>query len=149
MIRDERIRQMKSQIITMVLALAAISGTTLCAQTYTVTGNVPFAFHAGDKDYDAGQYTIIKLSSTAFPLLRNESTHSRVFLSALGGGLGSSKDTKLVFHCYSGHQCFLAEIWPGPESGVALKTSATEKEAAAHNGKREMASIAVNLHPAD
>ena len=142
---------MKSQIMSMVLALAvvAITGTTLNAQTFTVTGNVPFAFHAGDKDYDAGQYTIIKLSSTAFPMLRNEATHTRIFLSSLGGSLGSSKDTKLVFHCYSGHQCFLAEIWPGPESGVALKPSATEKEAAAHTGKREMASIAVSLHPAD
>lgn len=142
---------MKSQIISMVLALGvvAITGTTLHAQTYTITGDVPFAFQAGDRTYEAGAYTITKLSSTFSPMLRSEASHQRVFLTGLAGALGTSKDTKLVFHCYNGRQCFLAEIWPGAESGVAMRKSAAEKAVAAGNGKREMASIAINLHPAD
>ena len=51
---------MKFQIISMTLALGAITilGSTLNAQSYQVSGTVPFAFHVGDRVYESGKYTI-------------------------------------------------------------------------------------------
>ena len=141
---------MKFHIISMTLALGAITilGSTLNAQSYQVSGTVPFAFHVGDRVYESGKYTISETAPSMVPSLMNNATHHSTFVAGAVASKSGDKGRKLVFHCYNGTQCYLAEIWPGNEQGISISMSKGEKQLV-REGRREMAMIRIDLHVAD
>jgi hypothetical protein len=134
--------------MTLALVAAATFGSTLNAQSYQLSGTIPFAFHVGDKVYESGRYTISETAPTMVPSLMNNSTHHSTFVPGAVASRSGNRDRKLVFHCYNGTQCYLAEIWPGNQQGISIAMSKGEKQLV-REGRREMAMIRVDLHVAD
>jgi len=117
---------MKTNVMKILLAISTVTvfGSALDAQSYSMKADIPFAFQVSNATLDPGTYTVSR-GNTALPLLRNEVTRNSVFI-ANGATIGTAHTAKLVFHCYSGKQCFLAEIWPGA-AGSSVPTSKAER----------------------
>jgi hypothetical protein len=142
---------MKSQIMSMFLAIGAVAtfGSTLHAQTYQMTADVPFAFQVHDQSFEPGKYQVRVSDSSIVPNLRNAATRRSIFVMGAYGVGGSRGESKLVFRCYNGETCFLAEIQPGKANGTILSQSKAEKELIKANGGRDVAMISVDLNRAD
>ena len=141
---------MKTRAIGMFLAIGAVAvlGTTLNAQTYGLTAEVPFAFQVGNQVFAPGDYHIHH-GSQGVPTIRSAQNGHAFFISGASPALGTARSAKLVFHCYAGQKCFLAEIWSDTVSGSAVPKSQAEKSLALGDHAREMATIAIDLHRAD
>ena len=141
---------MKTQVINMILALGTVSGfgTSLHAQSYDLKANIPFAFHVNNKVFEPGKYNV-ESKGMSIPSLRNNATGQSVFIVGANPVLDGKGESKLVFHCYSGTTCFLAEIWPGSKRGTTVPKSKTEKELASSDHAREMATLVIDLRRGD
>ena len=129
------------------LATTAMIGT-LHAQNYQLTAKVPFAFQAGSQTFEAGKYEVGQGFSQASNI-RNTANGHRVFLAGAYASLSGTSEPKLVFHCYAGQNCFLAEIWPGRGNGMDVPVSKAEKSLMNGEHAKEMATIAIDLRRAD
>jgi hypothetical protein len=142
---------MKNNAIRMFLALGAacVFGSVLNAQSSNLNANVPFAFQASGKTFAAGKYVVGEYRNSGVQMVKNATTSDSVFIPGAYATRELTKQPKLVFHCYSGHGCFLAEIWPAAGHGSTVPPTKAEKEL--RNGDRpvEMATIAVDLRRAD
>jgi hypothetical protein len=140
---------MKTNVMRMFLAISTVSvfGGALHAQSFNMKADVPFAFRVNDKTFEPGTYNV-RRDTTAFPFLRNETSGESIFIANRPTD-GVSHSPKLVFHCYSGKQCFLAEIWSGAGAGNAVPKSKAEKNLLSDERAREMATVAINLRLAD
>ena len=138
---------MKSQIMSMFLALSAVAtlGTTLQAQTRALKVDVPFAFHVGDKTYDAGAYTFRETGMLQIPTLQSAATAETTFISGTTASLTGKPEHKLVFRCYQGGNYYLAEIWSGQATGVAVVQSKAEKQSFGHEGEVSMITVAARV----
>lgn len=144
---------MNYNAIRMFLALSAacLSGSALSAQTYRITAEIPFAFHVNDNVQPAGKYLLAEKSGAVhMPAMTSVADGRSVFVIGANQSLDTVRNsgTKVVFHCYSGNGCFLAEIWPGNGLGTSVPKSRTEKEIL-KDRSRELATIAINAVRAD
>jgi hypothetical protein len=141
---------MKTQQVKMFLALGAVStiGIGLHAQTYELKANIPFAFQVNNQAFAPGKYEV-RRGNEAVPSLMPVATGHRSFVIGANPSLSGKADPRLVFHCYGGDKCFLAEIWPTSGAGCSVPKSKAEKELINGDAPREMATIAIDLHRAD
>jgi hypothetical protein len=141
---------MKSHVMTMILALGTVSlsGTALHAQGYELAANVPFAFQVANQTFEPGKYIVRRAFEGAASLRTVANGHS-IFIAGAYPALTGKAPGKLVFHCYGGDKCFLAEIWPGSGAGSEVPKSRVEKGLINSDPSREMATIAVDLRRAD
>lgn len=140
---------MKTRMIRMFLALGMVSafGTALHAQTYDLAANVPFKFQAGDRVQEPGKY-LVRQDGSGVTTIRNMVSGHPTLLPGVYARLGHTYSGKLVFHCYNGNGCFLAEIWPAGGNGSPVPMSKTEKNLV-KAGESEVATIAIDLRRAD
>jgi hypothetical protein len=142
---------MKSQIMSMILTLGAIaaSQTALHAQSFLTTTEVPFAFQAGGHTWEAGKYSV-RRTGGGMTVLRNDTNFHSTYVAGAGSYLTGNTGPKLVFHCYNGEKCFLAEIWAQGQNGVPVPKSKSEKELIKNPRQPvDMATIAINLRNSD
>jgi hypothetical protein len=142
---------MKSNVIGMFLAVGAacVSGSALSAQTNDVSAKVPFAFQVAGKAFPAGKYLVTERGFLGIPFVQNSTTGESVFVAGASHSLTRVGPARLVFHCYVGETCFLAEIRPPAGSGSTIAMTKAEKELRSGDKAREMATIAIDLRPAD
>jgi hypothetical protein len=122
---------MKSQLMHIVLSagLAVLGSLTLGAQDRSETAKVPFAFHAYQNSFAAGEYRLDRINqSGTFQLISMSDGHS-IFVSApLSIEANDYSEGKLTFACYQG-DCALKEIWlPASKTGYARTDSSVEKD---------------------
>ena len=132
----------------MILALGAVAAmsTTANAQTYKMTITVPFAFHAGDRAFEAGKYMVGKTGYNDTPVLRN--AKETVFVIGSAAPVSrNDRAAKLVFRRYGDGQYYLAEVWTDSTIGTEIAPSKTEKREMA--AQHEVAMVAVNARLAD
>ena len=100
-------------LLTLSAAQAQSSGPTLA--------RVPFAFHVQSRVYPAGTYRFTFSLNTNVLSLRGEDQISHSGFS-LASPVEDPRRAKgrgaLVFKCYD-KSCYLAQLWPGAESGGA------------------------------
>ena len=103
---------MKNNMITMVLAISAacFGASALNAQSNDLTAKVPFAFQVSGKDFPAGRYIVRANGYSGIPSMQNADSGQSVFVSGATRSLTHAGPARLVFHCYAGNTCFLAEI---------------------------------------
>jgi hypothetical protein len=144
---------MKNNAITMILALGAAccAGSALNAQSSNnvLLAKVPFAFQVNGENFAAGKYVVREQGYLGIPSIQNAATGRTIFVAGAFHGLPVVSQPKLVFHCYAGSTCFLAEIRPTTGSGSTIAMSKAEKEVASSDQRREMATIAVDLRNSD
>ena len=141
---------MNTNFMKMFLAVSTVSlfGTALHAQSYVLTADIPFAFQVANKTYEPGKYQV-RQGSEAFPTLYDKVSGTRVFIAGASATLGTTRQPKLVFHCYNGDKCFLAEIWPTTGNASSVPKTRAEKDLLSGDRPREMATIAIDLRHAD
>jgi len=83
------------------------------------------------------------------PFLRNATTGQSVFIAGADHSLTQAANPKLVFHCYAGKTCFLAEIRPPHKDGSHVSMSKAEKEIAKADQPAEVATISIDVRHAD
>lgn len=140
---------MKNLATKLFLTFAAVCvwGSALNAQSYQITANIPFAFHAGKTSLPAGRYVAQKPFETQVQSLVGP--NGRSIAVAIGNPWTDSKkqEPRLVFHRY-GHEDFLAEIWNGEGTGTRLQPSKAERqeqETEAANRPEEVTVIMASL----
>ena len=140
---------MKNNKIGMFLALGAacVCGSALNAQVTSenLLAKVPFAFQVPGGNFEAGKYLLSESGYLGVPSIQNVESGRRVFVLGADHALGTAGSPKLVFHCYSGNSCFLAEIHPRTGRGSHVAMTKAEKEIAYGDQRREMATISVAL----
>jgi hypothetical protein len=142
---------MKNHAIGMLLAMGAalVGGTALEAQSNELSAKVPFAFQLAGKDFAAGRYVVREHGYLMLPSVQNVATGQHVFVSGADHVLSPVGPPRLVFHCYAGSTCFLAEIRMPSGPGTQVAMSRAEKEIVKSERPREMATISVDLRHAD
>jgi hypothetical protein len=142
---------MKNNAIRIFLALGAacVCASALDAQSNDLSAKVPFAFQVAGKAFPAGRYLVGDYGSTGILILKNAAIGNSVFLAGANHTMEPVRPGRLVFHCYAGDTCFLAEVRPA--SGPGSKVSMTKAEKEILNGDRpkEMATISVDLRHVD
>jgi len=142
---------MKNNAIGMFVALGAacLSGSALDAQSSDLSAKVPFAFQVAGKDFAAGRYVVREHGYFGIPSVENAVTGQSVFVAGADHSLTQAGPARLVFHCYAGSTCFLAEIRPASGPGSNVSMTKAEKEIAKSDQPHEMATISVDLRRAD
>lgn len=138
---------MRNEICTAFTAVALagmFGGVVLTAQDRPrEIGNIPFAFQVGDRTLPAGKYAATELSANGLVQLTNETTGRSILIGAFVPKSGDPGQSRLAFHCYSGH-CFLSEIWYSQEaSGHAMKPSRLEREMASNSPDEKQVYVAM------
>jgi hypothetical protein len=96
------------------------------AQT-AARADVPFAFNVGATHLPAGTYKVKRADfDTNFIMVSNVNTGDTV-LSLFQRETPSHVNHKLIFH-HRGNQYFLAEIWGGDHSGMAMPATRAEQQ---------------------
>jgi hypothetical protein len=132
--------------IFLVLGAAAICGTALDAQSRDLlSAKIPFAFEAGGQHFAPGKYVVREHGYSGVPAIQSAKTGQTVFVTGAVHTLAQVSPPKLVFHCYAGATCFLAQIRPSNGTGSTVSMTKAEKEIANGERPREMATIAVEL----
>jgi hypothetical protein len=141
--------EMKNNAIRMFLAISAayVGASALDAQTNSglLTAKVPFAFQVRGENFTAGKYLVRSNGAMSIPSIHNTATGQGVFVAGAANVLTQAGGPRLVFHCYAGKTCFLAEIRPSSGPGSLVSMSKEEKAIAKGEANREVASIAVAL----
>ena len=109
------------------VAAACVLGSSLNAQSYKISANIPFAFHAGKTALPAGQYVAQKPFETQVQSLVSPNGGS-IAVASMNNMTDTKDQARLVFHRY-GSEYFLSEIWNGKGTGVRLQPSRAEREA--------------------
>jgi hypothetical protein len=141
---------MKTNVMRMFLAIAAVAtcGGSVYAQSYDLNVRVPFAFQVADNTFEAGKY-VVRSENAGIPSVSNQAKGGKVFIAGTYPSLSGYSAPKLVFHCYSGNRCFLAQIWRGVGYGIEVPKSKAEKALANGESPAKMATIAVDMQRAD
>jgi hypothetical protein len=123
------------------LVLAGLSTPAFAQLTHETRVNVPFAFHVGDTQLPAGEYSINRLTDTGqvigfrsldftgwslwskVPAANILVTNKSVYKNGMQTGLPS----KVVFNKYGQDRYFVAEVWQ-PTGAVELNKSRRERE---------------------
>jgi len=144
---------MKNNTIKMFLAVGAacVFGTALDAQTNNLSAKIPFAFQVNGKAFAPGKYLVGQsgYGHAGVPFFQSSETGESVYVAGADHSLSHASDPKLVFHCYAGKTCFLAEIRPRNDAGSHVPMTKAEKEIVNSDQPREMAIISVDLRHAD
>jgi hypothetical protein len=143
--------KMKNNGIKMFLALGAacMFASVLDAQSNELSAKVPFSFQVRGKDFAPGRYIVREYGNLGIPFVQNSTTGESVFLSGAIHSLTSTGPARLVFHCYAGNACFLAEVRLAGTSGTTVAMTKAEKEIASSDRPHELATISVDLRHAD
>jgi len=131
------------------LGAACIFGSALDAQSIDFSAKVPFGFQVRGKDFAAGRYVVREHGYLGIPSVQNAENGETVFIAGSYRSVSQAGQPKLVFHCYSGHTCFLSEIRLSSGPGCSVAMSAAEKEIVNSPRPSEMATISVDLRHAD
>jgi hypothetical protein len=143
---------MKNHTMTMFLALGAacVFGSALDAQSSDFAAKVPFGFQIAGKAFPAGKYLVAEHGqAVSIPSVQNMTTGEKVFVPGADHSLTRVGTPSLVFHCYAGNTCYLAEIRPPAGAGSHVAMSKAEKEVARGDHPPEMATISVDARRAD
>ena len=142
---------MKNNAIGMVLVLGAASVCALDAQSVNspFSAKVPFTFQVGSQAFAAGKYVVGQHGYLGVPTIQNAVTGQTLFVAGANHALTRSGPPRLVFHCYAGKTCFLAEIQPPAGSGSVIAMTKAEKALANGDRTGEMATISVDIRKAD
>jgi hypothetical protein len=131
---------MKRMILT--FAAGCIALTTLQAQSFINTAEIPFAFHAGKTTLPAGHYRFSQSRGNQFQMIQNQQTYESIMLMAGTPGVGAAKHSRLIFHRY-GQQYFLSEVHSGNGNDTRLPITSAEREAREQAAPDQEASVSV------
>jgi hypothetical protein len=135
---------MKRTLMQLFLAFGAVcsNGLLLHAESYQMTAQVPFAFHAGNAVFPAGTTAVKHSGSNAYQYLQSPDRGSIIIPA--DNQTVSKKGPCLVFNRY-GSEYFLSEVWT--ESGGLTKLSATteERNIRERTSAGDVAKISVNI----
>jgi hypothetical protein len=107
----------------------------LAASVYGQSGlssryDVPFAFHVGEQNFAAGQYTVSSTNPMGVMKITAVSGSGIMVLPQCSIETSAPSLGKLVFHRY-GNAYFLSEVWrAGSSEGKQLRKSKAEREIA-------------------
>jgi len=137
-------KTMKTKMLTF-LALASVAtvlAVPLCAQTISVSADIPFQFVVRDQVMPAGQYTVTSGGSSPTLVLRNASSKANVFVMTYTvEGSEAKGGYQLVFHRY-GNQYFLSQVFGTADAaGREIIESRTERELAKTASVRETETV--------
>jgi hypothetical protein len=122
---------MKSQFMQIVLTagLTVLGSLTLSAQDRSESAKIPFAFHAYQKSFAAGEYRVDQKNDAGMFQLTSRSDGHSIFLNAPQMvETNEVGDPHLTFACYEG-DCVLKEIWlPGSKIGYVRSDSSVDKD---------------------
>jgi hypothetical protein len=120
---------MKNLATKLFLTFAAVCmlGNSLHAQSYKISANIPFAFHAGKTSLPAGQYVAQKPFESQVQSLVSPNG-GKVAVASMNNMSDTKDQPRLVFHRY-GNEYFLSEIWNGKGTGVRLQPTKEERAA--------------------
>jgi hypothetical protein len=144
-----------SSLIACALSLGTLVSTQTAAAQSTNTvaeANIPFAFQAGSQQMPAGQYRIVRESSSLV-LLSGPSHADDFILMHEATSLQVPSKGKIVFHRY-GDKYFLSQIWTvGNPEGLESSKTRAEKDAmketrlAKNDSAPSLVEVAVNAAP--
>ena len=135
---------MKTKMMTF-LALASVAtvlAVPLCAQTISVSADIPFQFVVRDQVMPAGQYTVTSGGSSPTLVLRNAGSKANVFvITSTVEGSEAKGGYQLVFHRY-GNQYFLSQVFGTADAaGREIHESRTERELAKTSSVRKTETV--------
>jgi hypothetical protein len=138
--------------IFLLFGLFAILAVTVPARAQSAqeqTASIPFAFNVGDKTFPAGTYRVRRLNPAsdraALEIKSADGRLGKITLTSFVHSGRAEEQPRLVFTRY-GEQYFLAQVWtPGPDGGLALPTSRSERTLARKARERapERATVAL------
>jgi hypothetical protein len=140
---------MKSQFVSIVLTagLAMLGCLTLRAQNSQEIANIPFAFHANQTAFAAGEYRLQKLNTNGMFRLSSTGDGHSIFVNA--PPIVEAKnyvEGHLTFACYQG-DCVLSQIWlAGSKIGYARLDSAIDHDRQRKIGVASMINVRLNAH---
>ncbi len=142
---------MKNNALRIALALGAacVCASALDAQSYDFSAKVPFGFQVSGQAFPAGKYIVLEHGDARVPQVQNARTGLSVFVFGASHSLTHAGAPRLVFHCYAGNACFLAEIRPASDSGIQVSMTRAEKEIVSKDQPHEMATVSIDLRRAD
>lgn len=104
-----------------ILSMSLVAGSfalapNMQAQQGSITARIPFAFSAGNQQFDAGLYEIRSLNPFVL-LVSNTTTHqSRLLLVSDMGLRDIQSNGRLLFHRYNGDERYLYQVWMAGKS---------------------------------
>ena len=112
---------------------------------------IPFAFHVGEKSYEAGEYIlkVDKLSSgTATLMIRDTKSDEAQVVLLNGNGESPSSELKLVFDTIEGHR-YLTRVRTPVRTFALLKSKAEKDAAKVRNSEKESGASAAGTSNAN
>lgn len=139
--------KLNSAIIrTIALGAAATVLPALAQNSVRVKVDIPFAFQAGQQQFEAGSYVLGAEMGSAVLTLTNRETRRRAMILTLNGQRTEKGNPEATFHVY-GNKYYLSTIW-SPETGCIreLPTSPAEREWAASKQPYKVAVLRIIVH---
>ncbi len=121
---------MKSQFVRIVLTagLTILGSISLSAQSNRETAKIPFAFHVGETQLSAGDYTVQRVNTAGLFQVTRQDGHS-MFINAPAVLSGKAHEHgRLTFACYA-KDCALSQIWmDNSELGYSRSASSLDRD---------------------
>jgi hypothetical protein len=140
---------MKSQFMQIVLTagLTVFGSLTVSAQDRSESAKIPFAFHAYQNSFAAGDYVVNKINdSGTFQLISMSNGRSILLNAPLSIEAKDYSEGKLTFACYQG-DCVLKQIWlSGSNLGYRRSDSAVDKDLQRKLGMATMINVRLAAH---
>jgi hypothetical protein len=144
-----------STLVACALTIGTLASTqTAAAQSSSTVAqaNIPFAFQAGNEQMPAGQYRVVR-ESTSLVLLSGPSHAEDFIVMHAAISLKAPSNGKIVFHRY-GDKYYLSQIWTaGETTGLEATKCRAEKESmkqtrvAKNDSAPSLAEVALNTPP--
>lgn len=126
---EKRSKTMRWRIAVVLVALLWAAPQVM-AQNVRVVADIPFQFQVGQEARSAGEWTISRIDSIAFPVIRLRHLTNGQTMLAVGTPLyrlsNGPWEAKLVFNRY-GDRYYLSEVWGDGGVGVYLMPSEEER----------------------
>lgn len=140
---------MKGQFVRILTAagLAMLGSLTLSAQNQGENAKIPFAFHANNTSFTAGEYQVRQVTSSGLFQLMSTKDGNSIFVNA--PPLTQANDYvegHLMFAC-SGGDCVLSQIWlAGSKIGYIRSDSSVEHDMQRKLGMASMINVKLVAH---
>jgi hypothetical protein len=137
--KDNKEKNMKRQLLTLVGALALVLGSgSAFGQTIRVKINVPFDFIVTGKTLPAGEYAFrFNAGGSVLAVEGADTRETTMFLASENEDMKPAETTKLVFHHYA-KRYFLRQVWmAGNYDEIELPKTRREIEVAMNYSSRD------------
>lgn len=117
----------KTIVVCFAILLESLSPASAQTAGTRVIVQVPFRFHAGQRAFAPGLYSLASEAGVLWLAEGNGLTKARMLANSLRG-TSSASTGQVVFHCYR-QECFLFQVWfPERDEGVQMLTSPIETD---------------------